>query len=71
LNGEKPLFINQWKKKTTSMHLSVTLNIGKQIDYKYYSLGIPTEVDEREEARRRKERTRRRRRRRSSTFVKI
>jgi len=53
------------------MHLSVTLNIGKQIDYKYYSLGIPTEVDEREEARRRKERTRRRRRRRSSTFVKI
>jgi hypothetical protein len=59
------------KKKTTSMHLSVTLNIGKQIDYKYYSLGIPTEVDEREEARRRKERTRRRRRRMSSTFVKI
>ena len=45
LNGENPLFINQWKK-TTSMHLSVTLNTGKQIDYKHYSLGIPTEVDE-------------------------
>ena len=46
---ENRLLINQPGNKGHRLRLSVALHIGKQIDYKYNSLGLPTEVDEKME----------------------